>query len=88
MTDRQGSIVIGLMRQRLINKEVTRRGTHDVDDADIGDARFAQTTDQTLTGARRGHADAVNVDIAVSHSLSFLSGGRQVRTPSASRPEW
>ena len=58
MPDRQRGVLVGPVRQGLVDKQMTRGATDDLEHLGVRDAFLVQTLDQPLPGTLGGHADA------------------------------
>src|SRR5690606_7148606 len=87
--DRQGRVLIGTMRQRLVDEQVPRRATNGFQYLEVADALLEQTLQQPLAGPLRGHADtalqqiithlAVSSDRPASHGADQTLHSRSCR---------
>src|SRR5690606_14639373 len=70
VADRQRGVLVGTVRQRLVDEQMARRPPDHFEYAGVGQPFLVETLDQPLARALRGHADAVTVQILfeVHHS--------------------
>ncbi len=70
MSDGQGRVFVGAVRQRLVDEQMTRSATNDFEHLGARQPFLVEALDQAVTGALRGHSRAMQQVVlsAMSHS--------------------